>query len=112
MSSSDLPGFESVSSGHPRTRKLNLMTDPSKPDLLGLTTNIVSSHVSNNAVATADLPNLIQNVYSSLARLGAPAAAAPTRQEPAVSVRASIKPDHLVCLEDGRKVKMLKRYLM
>ena len=88
------------------------MTDPSKPDLLGLTTNIVSSHVSNNAVATADLPNLIQNVYSSLARLGTPAASAPARQEPAVSVRASVKPDHLVCLEDGRKVKMLKRYLM
>jgi predicted transcriptional regulator len=88
------------------------MTDAPKPDLLGLTAEIVTSHVSNNAVSTADLPGLIENVYASLARASAPAAPTTTRQEPAVSVRASVKPDYLVCLEDGKQVRMLKRYLM
>jgi predicted transcriptional regulator len=88
------------------------MTAEPNVDLLGLTAGIVSAHVSNNAVATADLPALIQSIYASLARTSAPAAPGAAKPEPAVPVRASVKPDHLVCLEDGRKLKMLKRYLM
>ena len=81
-------------------------------ELLTLTTEIVSSHVANNTVAVSDLPNLIDNVFSTLARLGINAKPEVPKQEPAVSVRSSIKPDYIVCLEDGKKLKMLKRHLM
>ena len=81
-------------------------------ELLSLTADIVSSHVSNNSVAVSDLPNLINNVYSTLVRLGGEKKAPEVKQEPAVSIRASIKPDYIVCLEDGKKLKMLKRHLM
>ena len=81
-------------------------------ELLSLTADIVSSHVSNNSVAVSDLPSLIANVYSALAGLGTTAVPEQAPQEPAVSVRASIKPDYIVCLEDGKKLKMLKRHLM
>lgn len=77
-----------------------------------LTADIVAAHVSNNSVAVNDLPTLIANVHSALAALGSPAAAPEVRQEPAVSIRSSIKPDYVVCLEDGKKLKMLKRHLM
>ncbi|MPT47277.1 MAG: transcriptional regulator [Sphingobium sp.] len=80
--------------------------------LITLTSDIVAAHVSNNSVAVSDLPQLIQNVHSALAGLGAPIAPLETPQEPAVSVRASVKPDYIVCLEDGKKLKMLKRHLM
>ncbi|QYE34065.1 MULTISPECIES: MucR family transcriptional regulator [Sphingosinicellaceae] len=81
-------------------------------ELLSLTADIVSSHVSNNSVAVSDLPGLISNVYASLAGLGTAAVPEKAKQEPAVSVRSSIKPDYIVCLEDGKKLKMLKRHLM
>src|SRR5689334_10405631 len=81
-------------------------------ELLTLTADIVSSHVANNTVAVNDLPNLIENIYSTLARLGTDKKAPEPKQEPAVSVRSSIKPDFIVCLEDGKKLKMLKRHLM
>lgn len=81
-------------------------------ELLSLTADIVSSHVANNTVAVSDLSNIIESVYSTLSRLGTVAPAAVAKQEPAVSVRASIKPDFIVCLEDGKKLKMLKRHLM
>ncbi|MBB5697078.1 MucR family transcriptional regulator [Sphingomonas yantingensis] len=80
--------------------------------LVTLTADIVAAHVSNNSVAVGDLAALIQNVHGALAGLGGPAPEPETKQEPAVSVRASIKPDYLVCLEDGKKLKMLKRHLM
>jgi len=80
--------------------------------LLTLTADIVAAHVSNNSVAVNDLPNLIQNVHSALSGIAATGAAAESRPEPAVSVRSSIKPDYIVCLEDGKKLKMLKRHLM
>ncbi len=80
--------------------------------LANLTADIVSAHVSNNSVGMADLPNLITSVYSTLSGLGSTVEVAPTKQEPAVTVRASIKPDYIVCLEDGKKLKMLKRHLM
>ena len=79
--------------------------------LITLTSDIVTAHVANNDVAVADVPALIQNVYHALAGLGSAAPEA-VRPEPAVSVRNSIKPEYLVCLEDGKKLKMLKRYLM
>ena len=79
--------------------------------LITLTSDIVAAHVSNNSVAVDELPTLIKNVDGALSGLGA-AAQEEARPEPAVSIRASVKPDHLVCLEDGKKMKMLKRHLM
>jgi predicted transcriptional regulator len=81
--------------------------------LVTLTADIVAAHVSNNSVAVSDLPLLISNVHGALAILGAKAPEPEVKkQEPAVSVRSSIKPDYIVCLEDGKKLKMLKRHLM
>lgn len=79
--------------------------------LVTLAADIVSAHVSNNSVAVADLPALITNVYEALSSLGSTPAAAP-RLDPAVPIRNSIKPDYIVCLEDGKKLKMLRRHLM
>jgi predicted transcriptional regulator len=80
--------------------------------LIALTADIVSAHVSNNSVAVSDLPLLIQNVHNALTTLGDELVEPEARQEPAVSVRASIRPDYIICLEDGKKLKMLKRHLM
>jgi predicted transcriptional regulator len=80
-------------------------------DLLALTTEIVAAHVSNNSVAVGDLAQLINQVYQSLANIGTAPAAPVTRPQPAVSIKKSIQPDYLVCLEDGKKLKMLKRHL-
>jgi Predicted transcriptional regulator len=80
--------------------------------LITLTADIVSAHVSNNSVAVSDLPTLIQNVHKALSGLGQTAAEPEVKLEPAVSIRSSIKPDYIVCLEDGKKLKMLKRHLM
>ena len=78
--------------------------------LVTLTADIVAAHVSNNSVAISDLAILINNVHTALSNLGEK----PVEEEkpvPAVSIRASVKPDHIVCLEDGKKLKMLKRHL-
>ena len=72
----------------------------------------MAAHVSNNSVAVNDLPTLIANVHGALANLGTPVVPVVEKQEPAVSIRSSIKPDYVVCLEDGKKLKMLKRHLM
>ncbi|OHD00447.1 MAG: MucR family transcriptional regulator [Sphingomonadales bacterium RIFCSPLOWO2_12_FULL_63_15] len=80
--------------------------------LITLTADIVSAHVSNNSVSVSDVAGLIKNVHSALSGLAEPKLQEAPKQEPAVSARASIKPDHLVCLEDGKKMKMLKRHLM
>lgn len=90
------------------------MTDSSQShaELLALTADIVSSHFANNSVAAAEVPGVIESVYATLARLGSPAEAPAPKQEPAVAIRSSIKPDYIVCLEDGKKLKMLKRHLM
>ena len=79
--------------------------------LLDHVADIVSAHVSNNSVAVADLPGLIQAVYASLAALGQAPEPAVAELKPAVSVRASVKPDAVTCLECGEKMKMLKRHL-
>ena len=80
-------------------------------DLLVLTTEIVAAHVSNNNVAVNDLPTLINQIYNSLANIGTAPAAPATRPQPAISVKKSVQPDYIVCLEDGKKLKMLKRHL-
>ena len=80
--------------------------------LITLTADIVSAHVSNNSVAVSDLPALIENVHNALSGLGDTPAESEVKQEPAVSIRSSVKPDYVVCLEDGKKLKMLKRHLM
>ena len=79
--------------------------------LITLTSDIVAAHVSNNNVNVDEVPTLISSIYSALAGLGEQQPQEEAPPEPAVSVRASVKPDYLVCLEDGKKLKMLKRYL-
>ncbi|MFM5886421.1 MAG: MucR family transcriptional regulator [Novosphingobium sp.] len=83
-----------------------------KEMLITLTSDIVAAHVSNNNVAVDELAALISNVYGALAGLGEVVPVVEKMPEPAVSIRASIKPDYIVCLEDGKKLKMLKRHLM
>ena len=78
-------------------------------ELLELTSTIVAAHVSNNSVPTADLPGVIATVHETLAALG-PEEAAP-KPNPAVPIKQSVKPEYIVCLEDGKKLKMLKRHL-
>lgn len=91
-----------------------IMIETTKLDatLLTLTADIVAAHVTNNSVSVADLPKLIINVHAALRGVSSEPVVPVVTQEPAVSVRASIKPDYLVCLEDGKKMKMLKRHLM
>src|SRR3954447_22616791 len=94
--------------------KNDRMDDTSNPrqELLTLTTEIVSAFVGNNRIATSDLPNLVSSVFRSLSSVDQPPpekpAEAPT---PAVPIKKSVTPDFLICLEDGRKTKILKRYL-
>ncbi len=83
---------------------------PNNTELLELTTEIVSAHVSNNSLPVGDLPQLIQDVYRTLFNVGG-AQGAMERPQPAVSVKKSVTPDYIVCLEDGKKLKMLKRHL-
>ncbi len=82
----------------------------SSNDILELTAEIVSAHVSNNSVPLSDLPGLIQEVYRTLSAVGTQPAQ-PERPQPAVPVKKSVTPDYLICLEDGKKLKMLKRHL-
>jgi predicted transcriptional regulator len=79
-------------------------------DVLGLTAQIVSAHVSNNSVTPDALPALIQEVYRTLAGIGREPTM-PDKPQPAVPVKKSVFADHIICLEDGKKLKMLKRHL-
>lgn len=88
------------------------MAEDTQDKLLTLTTDIVAAHVSNNAVGLADLPDLITRVHDALAGLGSPVVEPVEEQKPAVPIRSSVKPDYIVCLEDGKKMKMLRRHLM
>ncbi len=81
-----------------------------KEDLLALTADIVSSHLSNNSVPASELPKLIEEVYRTLRSVSEKQTEA-EKPVPAVPIRRSITPDYLICLEDGKKLKMLKRYL-
>ena len=87
-----------------------MVDHPANQNVLGLTAQIVSAHVSNNSVSPDALPSLIQEVYRTLAGVGKEPMSA-ERPQPAVPVKKSVFPDHIVCLEDGKKLKMLKRHL-
>ena len=86
------------------------MDEPS--ELIEITASLVAAYVGGNTIATSDVPNLIRSVHTALASIGGePEPVAGAVKEPAVPIRRSITPDHLVCLEDGRKFKSLKRHL-
>jgi predicted transcriptional regulator len=91
------------------------MSEPQKQqELLALTTEIVAAHVSNNTVSPAELQGLIEKTYKTLLGLGNDSAPSPLlaeRPQPAVPIRKSVHPDYIICLEDGKKLKMLKRHL-
>lgn len=84
-------------------------------ELLSYTAEIVASHLSHNSVNTAEIPALIERVYKSLLGLGSESKAAVSplseRPQPAAPIRKSVMPDYIICLEDGKKLKMLKRHL-
>ncbi len=85
---------------------------PSANNYIALTAEIVSAYVSNNSVSAADLPALIGQVHSALTRVSGSHVEAPSEPpKPAVSVKRSVTPDYIVCLEDGKKFKSLKRHL-
>ena len=80
-------------------------------ELLALTSDIVAAHVSNNAVSTNELPVLIETVFKKLNELGGAAGEPEANLRPAVPIKKSVHDDYIVCLEDGKKLKMLKRHL-
>ncbi len=80
-------------------------------DLLSLTTEIVSAYLSNNSISQNEIPGIIEQTYKTLALVEGETAAAAERPQPAVPVKKSVNPDYIVCLEDGKKLKMLKRHL-
>ena len=87
------------------------MKENENSELLALTADIVAAHVSNNSVAVGDLPRMIADVYQTLSSVGDAPEEVAEELVPAVAIRSSIKPDYIVCLEDGKKLKMLKRHL-
>ena len=81
--------------------------------LIELTADVVAAYVSNNPVPVSELPNLISDIHAALGRVGGPGEGAPVeKQKPAVNPKKSIHDDYIVCLEDGKKFKSLKRHLM
>jgi predicted transcriptional regulator len=89
---------------------MNMAPNPVKDDLFAWTTQIVASHLRHNSVALSDLPAAIKDIYRSLESVSGGQPIQPEAR-PAVSVRRSVMPDYIVCLEDGKKLKMLKRHL-
>lgn len=87
------------------------MAEQDNDNLLTLTSNIVSAHLANNSVSTEDIPALIRKIYSTLANVNQEAVTSSERPQPAVPIKKSIHADYIVCLEDGKKLKMLKRHL-
>jgi predicted transcriptional regulator len=85
--------------------------NPVDPAILGLTAQIVSAHASNNELESGALPVVIRAVYDTLSRIGDASAAPVERAAPAVPIRKSVFPDYIICLEDGKRLKMLKRHL-
>jgi predicted transcriptional regulator len=89
-----------------------MANDVDPAEILALTAEIVSAHVASNSVGPESLPDLIRDVYRAMSSLGAAAPAPAERPQPAVPIKKSVFPDYIVCLEDGKKLKMLKRHLM
>lgn len=88
------------------------MTDqPNRDEVLALTTEIVSAYLSNNSTAASEIPGIIEQVFRTLSNVNSEGGAMADRPQPAVPIKKSVNPDYIVCLEDGKKLKMLKRYL-
>jgi predicted transcriptional regulator len=87
------------------------MTTHSNAELLEMTSDIVSSFVANNPVPATGLPELLRTVHEAVQELASDEPAEAPRPDPAVPISKSITPDHIICLEDGKKLKMLKRYI-
>ncbi|MEZ5892120.1 MAG: MucR family transcriptional regulator [Parvularculaceae bacterium] len=85
--------------------------NPENPDALKQASDIVAAYVSNHSVKAEEIPGLLNNVYAAIAGLAEEGAAFLHRREPAVPINKSVTPDFIICLEDGKKLKMLKRYL-
>ena len=83
----------------------------SREELLALTTEIVSSYVANNTLSANEIPGVIEQVYRTLSGVGGESGLAADRPKPAVPIKKSVTPEHIICLEDGKKLKMLKRHL-
>src|SRR5438445_13240487 len=93
-------------------RKVQFMTDTAGKNFIELTANIVSAYLSNNPTPAAEISNLISQVHGALTRVSSGRVEAPLEPaKPAVSLKKSIAPDYLVCLEDGKRFKSLKRHL-
>lgn len=93
--------------------ELTETTDKNNETLIELTADVVAAYVSNNPVPVTELPNLIADVHGALGRVGGAAEKAPVeKQKPAVNPKRSIHDDYIICLEDGKKFKSLKRHLM
>ncbi|MFS2317733.1 MucR family transcriptional regulator [Maricaulis sp. D1M11] len=82
-----------------------------KEELLRMTTSVVSSFLSHNSVPAENVPDLIKSVHATMSEICAPTVKVETKAKPAVPVSKSVSDEHIVCLEDGKKLKMLKRYL-
>lgn len=85
-----------------------------RPDLTNLVAQVVAAYVANNKIDMAEIPNLVQQVHQSFLRLDGQSAASLSvsdRPEPAVAIKKSVTPEYIICLEDGKKLKMLKRHL-
>src|SRR6185312_12481892 len=96
----------------PLGRTTTMSDTPAHGNFIELTAEIVSAYVSNNTVAAGDIPGLINQVHAALSRVSGGSSEAPAEPlKPAVSVKKSIAPDYIVCLEDGKKFKSLKRHL-
>jgi predicted transcriptional regulator len=89
-----------------------MANDVDPAEILALTAEIVSAHVAANTVGPEALPELIRDVYRAMSTLGAALPPPTERPQPAVPIKKSVFPDYIVCLEDGKKLKMLKRHLM
>ena len=88
-----------------------MVDDGKKNSLLPMVTEIVAAHLSNNTVTMTEIPRLINEVYAALSNLGQAQHKSAERQEPAIPLKKSVTADYIVCLEDGKKLKMLKRHL-
>jgi predicted transcriptional regulator len=90
---------------------MNMSNETPTNDLMNLTTQIVAAHVGNNTVAISDLPSVIEQVYRALNGLGTEPVPVVEKPQPAVPIKKSVTPDFIICLEDGKQLKMLKRHL-
>ena len=100
-----------------KSTRMKIKEDPmtenmEQDNLIELTADIVSAYVSNNSIQSSDLPALISEIHAALHQtLGGPAEPVPEPQKPAVSIKKSVTPDYIICLDDGKKFKSLKRHL-